>query len=141
MGSTITIVNNPIDYICKQSLTIVKEEMEAINSRVLSVLKQIGKSNRAVAEEFGISAASISHVASGRNKVGLELVQKILTHYPSISAKWLLTGDGAMHAEEATMQVELLKSQLHDISTSVEVLNAEMVVLKRKTEQLNKLLD
>lgn len=115
--------------------------MEAINSRVLSVLKQIGKSNRAVAEEFGISAASISHVASGRNKVGLELVQKILTHYPSISAKWLLTGGGAMHAEEATMQVELLKSHLHDIITSVEVLNAEMVVLKRKTEQLDKLLD
>ena len=130
-----------MNYICKQSLTIVKEQMEAINSRVLLVLKHIGKSNRAVAEEFGISAASISHVASGRNKVGLELVQKILTHYPSISAKWLLTGNGTMHAEDATMQVELLRTQLHDIVTSVEVLNAEMVVLKRKTEQLNKLLD
>lgn len=115
--------------------------MEAINSRVLDVLKQIGKSNRAIAEEFGISAASISHVASGRNKVGLELVQKILTHYPAISAKWLLTGEGAMHSNDASMQLESLKSQLREIGNSVDILSVEMTVLKRKTEQLGKSLD
>ncbi|WP_165864796.1 helix-turn-helix domain-containing protein [Rufibacter latericius] len=50
----------------------------------------------AFADEIGVARPVVSHILSGRNKASLEVVQKLLTRYPEISAKWLLAGEGPM---------------------------------------------
>ena len=48
------------------------------------------------ADAIGVQRSNISHVLSGRNKPSLELVNKILDHFESINADWLLLGKGEM---------------------------------------------
>lgn len=48
------------------------------------------------ADRIGVPRSTISHVLSGRNNPSLELVQKILDHFPDIRTEWLLRGHGYM---------------------------------------------
>ena len=48
------------------------------------------------ADEIGVIRSSISHIISGRNNPGLELLQKVLIRFPQISSDWLLLGRGEM---------------------------------------------
>ncbi|MDX5320660.1 MAG: helix-turn-helix domain-containing protein [Bacteroidota bacterium] len=77
-----------------------------ISARVNDVISTSGRSKSEMAELLGVSLAQLSHISSGRNKPGLELVQKICTHFPDISAKWLLTGQGQRY-EKAVMIEEM----------------------------------
>ena len=43
-----------------------------------------------------MSTATLSHIASGRNKPSLDLVLSILTKQPNVNAEWLLFGRGSM---------------------------------------------
>jgi transcriptional regulator with XRE-family HTH domain len=44
------------------------------------------------ADRIGVQRSSISHVLSGRNKPGLDFLEKILNTFPEIDAAWLITG-------------------------------------------------
>ena len=46
----------------------------------------------AFADKIGVQPSNISHILSGRNKPSLEFVEKILMHYPNVSADWLIRG-------------------------------------------------
>jgi len=46
----------------------------------------------AFADEIGVQRSSMSHILSGRNKPSLELIQKVLTRFPKVSADWLIAG-------------------------------------------------
>ena len=80
---------NPF-YIC---------EMEKINARVLLIMDKLGKSKSELAREISVSPSIMSHITSGRNKVGLDVLQKIGEVYPQISSQWLLHGAGNMFEE------------------------------------------
>ncbi len=49
-----------------------------------------------LADEIKAQPSSVSHILSGRNKPGLELIQKILNTYKDISPDWLINGKGPM---------------------------------------------
>lgn len=65
-----------------------------INERVQWVMAESGKSKSDLATLLSVSLAQLSHISSGRNKPGLELIQKLIQHFPKISAEWLLSGEG-----------------------------------------------
>ncbi len=44
------------------------------------------------ADEIGIQRSSLSHVLSGRNKPGLDFIQKVLKRFPKVDAAWLING-------------------------------------------------
>ncbi|MDF1673267.1 MAG: helix-turn-helix transcriptional regulator [Vicingaceae bacterium] len=46
----------------------------------------------AFADEIGVQRSSMSHILSGRNKPSLELIQKVLTRFPKVSADWFIAG-------------------------------------------------
>lgn len=48
------------------------------------------------ADMLSIQRSSISHILSGRNNPGLDILQKIIHTFPEINAEWLLTGKGEM---------------------------------------------
>ncbi|MCF8253085.1 MAG: helix-turn-helix transcriptional regulator [Bacteroidia bacterium] len=70
--------------------------MDELNLRVLSVMeaKQMTKSTFALA--LDISLPVLTHISSGRNKPGIDLIQKILMRFKDISPDWLLLGEGPM---------------------------------------------
>jgi len=53
-------------------------------------------SRSAFAERIDTQPATISHIMSGRNKPGFELLQKILQRFPNINPDWLLLDRGEM---------------------------------------------
>lgn len=67
-----------------------------MKERLNTILKHFRINASQFADEIGVQRASVSHVLSERNKPGFDFIQKILEAYPSISAEWLITGQGEM---------------------------------------------
>ncbi len=73
--------------------------MDELNKRVLSVmeLKQMSKSSFALALDTSLPV--LTHISSGRNKPGLELIQRLLSRFPDISPDWLILGNGEVYRD------------------------------------------
>ncbi|PKP06106.1 MAG: hypothetical protein CVU10_00655 [Bacteroidetes bacterium HGW-Bacteroidetes-5] len=57
-----------------------------------------------LADILGIQRSGLSHILSGRNKPGFDLIQKLLTKFPSLNADWLITGKGKVYKESSPSQ-------------------------------------
>jgi hypothetical protein len=82
--------------------------MDELNKRVLSVMLTLNLSKSAFATSLAISLPVLTHISSGRNKPGLEMIQKILTNFPQISPDWLILGTGSMY-RDSIQKVDLSK--------------------------------
>ena len=111
--------------------------MEAINRRVLEFLNHSGQSKSDFAKQLGVSPSVISHVSSGRNKVGLDLVQKMIASYPSLSANWLLSGAGTMFAEDNSEALHALELEIQSLKADFDKVVGEINVVKRRFDALN----
>jgi transcriptional regulator with XRE-family HTH domain len=63
-----------------------------IQERLQIVLKMHNLTPSAFADQIGVQRSALSHVLTGRNKPGLDFLEKILTHFPRVNAHWLITG-------------------------------------------------
>lgn len=63
-----------------------------IQERIQVILKMHHLTPSAFADKIGVQRSSLSHVLSGRNKPGLDFLEKILLHFPRVNAHWLITG-------------------------------------------------
>ncbi len=67
-------------------------------------IKQLLEMERLTPAEFAdrikIQRPSVSHVLSGRNKPGYVFIQKILQGFPTLSARWLLNGEGPVFEDQ-----------------------------------------
>ncbi|MHC1778731.1 MAG: helix-turn-helix domain-containing protein [Bacteroidales bacterium] len=52
-----------------------------------------------LADILGIQRSGLSHILSGRNKPGFDLIQKMLIKFPALNADWLITGRGKIYKE------------------------------------------
>lgn len=77
--------------------------MDELNKRVLSVMEVKRMSKSSFASALDISLPVLTHIGSGRNKPGLELITKIIATFPDISPDWLLLGTGTMYRVEMKM--------------------------------------
>ena len=68
-----------------------------IKERIEKLLKEEGITSSKFADEIGTQRSSISHILSGRNKPGLEIIQKILSRYRNLNSEWLITGRGDIY--------------------------------------------
>ena len=57
-------------------------------------MESSGMSKSDLAQRLDVSLAQLSHISSGRNKPGLDIIQKLLFQFPDIAADWLLNGTG-----------------------------------------------
>ena len=53
------------------------------------------------AELIGVQRSSVSHILSGRNRPGLDFLQKVLIHFEHISPDWLISGKGPYKRSQA----------------------------------------
>ncbi|MBI1306077.1 MAG: hypothetical protein GC181_05625 [Bacteroidetes bacterium] len=116
--------------------------MDAVNARLLKWMdaERIGKSE--FAKTVNVSPSIMSHISSGRNKVGLDLVQKLCAHFPQLSIVWLLTGKGKMKNEDdgltleaVKQEAEILKQRLSDMESALNISKRTLKNLMDRLEQ------
>ena len=84
--------------------------IDELHKRIIEVMVRSEHSKSTFAKALDVSLPLITHITTGRNKPGLDIIQKVLTHFERISPDWLLLGVGNMYREEA---------KSHDFSTII----------------------
>lgn len=116
--------------------------MDKINDRFLQVMEYYNQSPSKFADELGVIRSSISHIISGRNKPGLDLIQKLLTTFPEVDADWLLLGKGKMiqpketEVKSAAAQLSLFDSTGPKPKDEESKKNIENSALNLRSEEL-----
>lgn len=64
-----------------------------MKERFKEILDSKGMNARQLSESIGVLPSSISHILTGRNKPGVELLQKLLEKFPDLDIYYLLTGN------------------------------------------------
>ena len=101
--------------------------------RILLIIKSKNLTASKFADEIGVQRSGISHILSGRNKPSLELIQKILSHFPDIRTEWLMNGTGQMYKE-----LQLFGS---DILTPKELNKTEIEEIIDEISDSNEVID
>lgn len=70
-----------------------------MEQRLLAFLKAENISQTDFADRIGISRAAVSHILSGRNKPGFDIISRIVHQFPTLSAEWLIAGTGKMYRD------------------------------------------
>lgn len=112
--------------------------MDALNIRFMEVVSKMAVSKTAFAAELDISQGVLTHISTGRNKPGVELLQKILQTYPTIRAEWLLMGKGEMEKEviaDTTAlknTLQLAESRLQNAMLDLKLVTELMAEVQQK---------
>ena len=72
--------------------------------RLLALMRAEGLNAKTFAEQVGISAATMSNIVNGRNNPSLEVMQKVLNRFRTLSPQWLILGIGSMYLEKSYSQ-------------------------------------
>ena len=70
--------------------------MDELNKRIVEIMVKFNHTKSSLAQELGVSLPLITHITTGRNKPGIELLQKVLISFYDIDPYWLLLGEGNM---------------------------------------------
>ncbi len=61
-----------------------------MKDKIAYLMRSEGLTTTRFAEILGIQPSAVSHLVSGRNKPGFDLLQKILRRFPRLNPDWLL---------------------------------------------------
>ncbi|MFN7312994.1 MAG: helix-turn-helix domain-containing protein [Bacteroidota bacterium] len=70
--------------------------MDELNKRIVEIMIRYNHSKSSFASVLGVSLPMITHITTGRNKPGIELIQKVLHEFIEVDPYWLLLGEGHM---------------------------------------------
>ncbi|MFA6260048.1 MAG: helix-turn-helix transcriptional regulator [Bacteroidia bacterium] len=94
--------------------------MDEINKRIIEFMIKSGHSKSTFARELGVSLPLITHITSGRNKPGLELLQRMLQAFTTLNPDWLLNGEGSMYREQAkTIDLSMELARLNQLKEQI----------------------
>lgn len=89
-----------------------------IQDRIKLIIKANNLSPSEFADRIGVNRSNLSHVLSGRNKPGLDFLEKIINNFPNVNASWLLSGtarkdeDQVIHINDSNKEAESVKKDL-----------------------------
>lgn len=101
-------------------------------NRIEQLIEAENMTAKQFAQEVGIQAGTISNIMSGRNNPSLEVLQRVLNRFRTVSSDWLILGVGSMYRPNGGQSVE---QTLFDVKPldKPELSNMSMV---DRTEQL-----
>lgn len=82
-------------------------DADAIKMRILSMMEQLGMTPSAFADRAGISRSALTHITSGRNKVTLDMINKIVQGFDEWSAEWIIFGKGPQQSDKTAFENDL----------------------------------
>lgn len=74
-------------------------DIEGIGLRIIKIRKELGYSQKILAEKANLGRSFISHIEAGSQKPSFDVIVKIIDKF-NVSADWLLTGEGQMFVDE-----------------------------------------
>ena len=92
--------------------------------RLLALMRAEGLNAKTFAEQVGISAATMSNIVNGRNNPSLEVMQKVLNRFRTLSPQWLILGVGSMYLEKSYSQGDNIQSDSADFDQENQDQNA-----------------
>jgi transcriptional regulator with XRE-family HTH domain len=69
-----------------------------MKDRLITLMRSEGLSAAKLAEITQVQPSTISHIMAGRNNPRYDFIAAIMRHYPSLSARWLMLGEGEMYS-------------------------------------------
>ncbi len=71
--------------------------MSTERERLMKLMETEGMTAKQFAAEVGIQAGTISNIVNGRNKPSLEVLQKVLHRFRTVSSDWMILDSGSMY--------------------------------------------
>ena len=100
--------------------------------RLEQIIESEGLTAKQFAEEVGIQAGTISNIVNGRNNPSLDVMQRVLNRFRTISSDWLILGVGSMYRTNGAPDTTLF-----DIKPiEVEQPEHQEVKAENKSEQI-----
>lgn len=91
-----------------------------------------------LADILGIQRSGLSHILSGRNKPGFDLIHKLLLKFPALNAEWLITGKGKVYKESSPAPISGISGTLFGSAINrEEEQNSEKILDSIKFEQVD----
>ena len=90
-------------YLCtaKQNKIV---SMLTESERLQKIMETEQMTAKQFSEEVGIQPGTISNILKGRNKPSLEVMQKVLQRFRTLSSDWLISGLGSMYRQISDSQ-------------------------------------
>lgn len=106
---------------------------DVVLMRVEMIIRDKGMTANTFSRAIGVAQTSFSNYLTGKSRLPLELIQKILGAYPDISAEWLLRGKGQMYSDMVNCEIR----DTTDIGVdNLNTLMNEIEQLKKKVNQI-----
>ena len=86
--------------------------MSTERERLMKLMETEGLNAKQFANEVGIQAGTISNIVNGRNKPSLEVLQKVLHRFPTVSSDWMVLDSGSMYRPIGEAQSRTLFDEL-----------------------------
>lgn len=100
------------------------------NEQINVIMEKEGLTPSQFAALIGIQRAQVSHLQSNRNRVSLDIVKRIHTAFPAISAEWLLTGSGSYYADGSAAQAPAVPQPENTLFAEMEPTEASETVIE-----------
>ncbi len=102
-------------------------------------LEQVIESEKMTAKQFaqevGIQAGTISNILSGRNNPSLDVLQRVLNRFRSLSSDWLILGVGPMYRQNgAVVEQSLFDVRPEEAPQAVDIQKTEQSPAPSKPE-------
>lgn len=84
-----------------------------ISNRIQELIRKNQLNAAKFADRIGVQRSNLSHVLTGRNKPGLDFIEKVLLEFPDIDANWLISGNKQSRVElkQSVTNENLLEKQ------------------------------
>lgn len=117
--------------------------MEAtIYQRVRLVLEDKSISVNALSKQINVAQATLNPQLRGDRTLAANIVEKILTAFPDVSAEWLMRGIGTMYSnQDADDSSYMVAETPHHEEPKIEESHQDDSVWKAKYEELEKRYD
>lgn len=86
--------------------------MSTERERLMKLMETEGLNAKQFANEVGIQAGTISNIVNGRNKPSLEVLQKVLHRFRTVSSDWMILDFGSMYRPIGEAQSRTLFDEL-----------------------------
>lgn len=117
--------------------------MEAtISQRVKLILEDKSISVNALSKQINVAQATLNPQLRGDRTLAANIVEKILTAFPDVSAEWLMRGIGTMYSNQNADDSSYMVAETpHHEEPKIEDSHQDDSVWKAKYEELEKRYD
>lgn len=126
--------------------------MDELNKRIIEIMVRLDLNKTAFAKELNVSLPLITHITTGRNKPGIDIIQKIILIFDTINPDWLLNGTGDMFRNKTTKPdlssvynaIDSISSQIHEhkkVNSTIKSYHKILIDEIKHLEEMNDIIE